>query len=373
MSSPLATAVALVAFVVAFVGDERRAKADSLPGVVAGYDSERGTFIHTRDGRWELNPYAMVQITHVTTGQGSRVDTTGANLHAAKFILHGHIYDPALTYHFQINAGEGKVVAEDVYLHLRATPWFGVLVGQNEVTFNRQHITLEAYQELVERSSVDARFNLQRDIGAALYFSDPGSHYQATVGLWNGARQNAPNDDTGYMGTLRLAYNPLGPIAFREADLADSRTPKISFAVAGACNPERLVAPTAPTAPLASATTLHHVAQGVAEATLRYRGVSLSNELHMRRQAIDAGPHAVDTGGFVQLGWFVVPTHLQLAGRVARVAGAVNRTDTVGEQTGGVSYYFLGHRLKVQADASRLQTRAIHDGWRARAQLEFFL
>jgi hypothetical protein len=101
--------------------------------------------------------------------------------------------------------------------------------------------------------------------------------------------------------------------------------------------------------------------------------VSLSNELHVRRQAIGSGPHAFDTGGFVQLGWFVVPTHLQLVGRVARVAGTVNKTDTVGEQTGGVSYYFLGHRLKVQADGSRLQTRENNDGWRARAQLEFFL
>jgi hypothetical protein len=370
MSSRSVTAVALLGFALALVGVVGRAKADSLPGVVAGYDSERGTFIHTRDGRWELNPYAMVQITHVTNGRGSRVETTGANLHAAKLILHGHIYDPALTYHFQINAGEGKVVAEDVYLHLRATPWFGVLVGQNEVTFNRQHITLEAYQELVERSSVDARFNLQRDIGAALYFSDPESHYEATLGLWNGARQNSANDDTGYMGTLRLAYSPLGPISFREADLANSQTPRVSFAVAGAYNPERIVAPAAAGA---NATALHHVAQGVAEATFRYHGVSLSNELHARRQAIDSGPHVFDTGGFVQLGCFVVPTHLQLAGRVARVAGTVNKTDTVGEQTGGVSYYFLGHRLKVQADASRLQTRAFNDGWRARAQLEFFL
>jgi phosphate-selective porin OprO and OprP len=362
--------LATLAVALALVSTERSARAEPLPGVIAGYDAERGTFIRTSDERWELNPYAMVQITHATTGRSSHVDTTGTNLHAAKLILHGHIFDRALTYHFQINAGEGKVVAEDVYLQWRATPWFAVLVGQNEVTFNRQHITLEAYQELVDRSTVDARFNLQRDIGAAFYFSDPASHYEATAGVWNGARQNAANDDTGYMGTLRLAYNPLGPIAFREADLADSPTPKVSFAVAGAFNPERVVAPVAPAT---SVTTLHHIAQGVAEATLRYRGVSLTNELHVRRQAIDSGPHAVDTGGFAQLGVFVVPRHLELVGRVARMAGTVAKSDTIGEQTGGVSYYVLGHRLKLQADGSRLQTRAIRDGWRARAQLEFFL
>lgn len=355
---------------VALLGASASASAAPLPDVVAGYDPEIGTFVRTPDRRWELNPYAMVQLTHVTTGQGSQIETTGFNLHSAKLILHGHIYDPSLTYHFQLNAGEGRVVAEDLYLSWRAAPWFSVLVGQNEVPFNRQHITLEAYQELVERSSVDARFSLQRDIGTALYFSDPDKKYEATVGLWNGARQNNPNDDTGYLGTLRLAYNPLGPIAFREADLDDSRTPKVSFAVAGAYNPERKVAAVAPAT---EATTLHHIAQGVAEATLRYRGLSLSNELHVRRQAIDGGPHVWNTGGLVQLGFFVVPRHLQLIGRVTRIAGTVKATDTIGEQTAGVSYYFLGHRLKLQADGSRLQTRNASDGWRAHVQLQFFL
>lgn len=359
---------AALALALAFVASP--AGATTLPGVVAGYDDERGTFVRTADGRWELNPYAMVQMTQVNTGQGSKVESTGVNLHAAKLILHGHIYDPSLTYHFQINAGEGRVVAEDVYLHWSATPWLAMLVGQNEVTFNRQHITLEAYQELVDRSTVDARFTLQRDIGAAFYLSDPKRHYEATLGVWNGARQNAPNDDTSYLGTLRLAYNPLGPIAFREADLDESRTPKVSFAVAGAYNPERIVAPVAPAT---HATTLHHIAQGVVEATLRYRGVSLTNELHVRRQAIDAAPHAWDTGGFTQLGWFLVPRHFQLVGRLARIGGAVNATDVIGEETGGASYYLLGHRLKLQVDASRLETRTVKDGWRARAQLEFFL
>ena len=70
--------------------------------------------MRTPDRRWELNPYAMVQLTHVTSGHGSHIDSTGFNLHSAKFILHGHIYDPSLTYHFQLNAGEGRVVAEDL-------------------------------------------------------------------------------------------------------------------------------------------------------------------------------------------------------------------------------------------------------------------
>jgi hypothetical protein len=209
------------------VGSSSAGSAAPLSRVVAGYDPERGTFVRTEDGRWELNPYAMVQLTRVTSGQG-----------------------------------------------------------------------------------------------------------------------------------------------FREADLEDSRAPKVSLAVAGAYNPERIAVGQSS---VPTTSTLHHVAQGVAEATLRYRGLSLTNELHVRRQAIDGAPHAWDTGGFAQVGFFVVPSHLQLVSRLARVAGTVNNSDLIGEETLGVSYYFFGHRFKVHTDGSHLETRASREGWRARLQLEFFL
>ncbi len=346
------------------------ARAAPQPGVVAGYDPEIGTFVRTADGRWELNPYAMVQVTHIATGHGSDLDSNGFNLHAAKLIFHGHAFLPTLSYHLQLNAGEGRVAAEDVYLQWRATSWFSVLVGQYEVPFNRQHITLEAYQELVERSLVDARFNLQRDIGIIGYFSDPARRYEATVGLFNGSRQNLANDESGYLTTLRLAYNPMGPIAFREADIDDTHRPKLSVAVAGAFNPERVVPGATSNAP---STSLRQIAQGAFEVTLRFRGVSLSTELHARRQ-VESGSTAVSSaGGFEQIGYFIVPSRLQLVGRFARVTGPVAKLEGVGEETVGLGYYFMGHRLKLQADGSHLETRTVRTGWRIRTQLEFFL
>ena len=95
---------------------------DPVPRPTVGYAPDSGAFLRTPDGAWELNPYAMVQITSVTTGGHALPDASGFNLHAAKFILHGHVYAPTLTYHFQLNAGEGKVVAEDLYLRWDARP-----------------------------------------------------------------------------------------------------------------------------------------------------------------------------------------------------------------------------------------------------------
>ena len=345
------------------------ARAD-LPPADFGYDPDRGAFIRTRDHAWELNPYAMVQLQHVSMFEKGEVSSTTFSLHSAKLIFHGHVFDPTLTYHFQLNAGEGKVVAENIYLRWDPDLALGILAGQIEVPFNRQHITLEAYQQLVDRSIVDQRFTLQRDIGAAAYAGDRGHRFEATLGVWNGARQNAPNDDKTFMGTLRLAVNPWGPILYREADLDDSRSPRLSIAAAGAYNPARVVPdPGGVSPPL----NWHHVAQAVGEVTLRYRGASLSTEAHVRNHALDDGKSRLQYGAFGQLGVFVLPRHLELEARFAAILGKLGPRDATRELTAGVSYYFRGHRLKLQADASRLETRDATVDYRVRTQLEIFM
>jgi hypothetical protein len=336
---------------------------------MSGYEPDSGAFIRTTDGSWELNPYAMVQLQNVSSRDPKGARDSGYALRSAKFILHGHIYDPSLTYHFQINAGDGKVAAEDIYLLWSPTRSVGLLVGQFEVPFNRQHITLEAYQQLIDRSIVDQRYNLQRDMGAAVYLADEQHTAEATIGMWNGSRQDAPNDNGSYLWTGRLAWNPWGPIAFREADLDDSPRPRLSIAAAGAYNPDRIV-PAATTA--ASATELRDIRQGVGEITLRYRGLSLSVEAHARRQQ-EAGKQKSDRGGFVQAGYFLVPRRVEIVARAAEIGGDLAATDTAHEQTAGINYYLRGHRFKLQADASRLELHGGGVSERLRFQLEFFL
>lgn len=124
----LAAALALIA---------APARAD-LPPADFGYDPDRGAFIRTRDQAWELNPYAMVQLQHVSLFEKGEVSSTTFSLHSAKLILHGHVFDPTLTYHFQLNAGEGKVVAENIYLRWDPDLALGILAGQIEKDATRE-------------------------------------------------------------------------------------------------------------------------------------------------------------------------------------------------------------------------------------------
>lgn len=345
----------------------RASSAAPAPAAVT-YDPNRGTVIRTLDGRWEFNPYAMVQLTHTIAGAGEVTDT-GFRLKVARLIFHGNALTPSLVYHVQINVADGRGVAEDVYLRWQATPWLALLGGQIEVTLNRQHITLEAYQELVERSLTDARFNLQRDIGAIAYLSDASKKHELTVGFFNGAGQNTINENRTYLASMRLAYNPWGPIEYREADLDDNAKPKLSLAVAGAYNPERRVAGDDPDKP----TITREIAQAVGEVTLRYRGLSITGETHLRRRYNEAGSLLVDAGGFAQAGFFLIPQHLQIAARASRVGVDLTKTDARDEEIAGVNYYVYGHRLKLQADFGHVGSQQAPKGWRGRMQLEFFL
>jgi hypothetical protein len=358
---------ALLALLTLLVAAPARA---ALPLPEFGYDPDQGAFIRTLDHAWELNPYAMVQLQTVSLFDKGDGSSTSFSLHAAKLIFHGHVFHPSLTYHFQLNAGEGKVVAENIYLRWDPDRALALLAGQIEVPFNRQHITLEAYQELIDRSIVDQRFTLQRDIGAALYAGDRGHRVEATLGVWNGSRQDAPNDDKTYMGTLRLAYNPFGPILYREADLDHSRRPLLSLAAAGAYNPARIITdPTGKTDPI----TWRHVAQAVGEVTLRYRGISLSTEAHVRHLDVDGGASKLDFGLFAQAGVFVLPRHLEVAARFSSIHGKLQPTDVSRELTLGAAYYFRGHRLKLQVDGSQLVQEGGTVDYRVRGQLQFFL
>ncbi len=339
------------------------------PGPEIGYDPERGAFICTADGAWELNPFGMVQLRNVTLVEPEKEPSIGFVLHAAKVIFRGHVFHPTVGFNLQLNAGSGRVVAEDVYVRWDPRRYFGLVVGQFPVSFNRQRITQDAHQELIDRSIVDARFSLQRDIGVAAQLGDTAHRLEVTLGAWNGARQNTLDDDGTYMGTLRLAYNPWGPIAFREADLDDTRSPRLSIAAAVAYNPARVVTDPSGEAP---PVVLRDIAQGVFETTLRYRGVSLTSEVHARRLEKESGRAQFEYGGFAQVGVFVVPRHLQLAGRFAAVDGDLAPGDTSREMTTGAAWYWNGHRLKVQSDYSRLQTRGGGQSDRFRLQLQVF-
>jgi hypothetical protein len=88
-----------------------------------------------------------------------------------------------------------------------------------------------------------------------------------------------------------------------------------------------------------------------------------------------------DWGYYSQLGFYVIPAKLELAGRIsgvefdkANVAGVFRKTTAY---TGGLNYYLYGHNVKLQTDYSFLDNEkfrgqpSARDAHRFRLQTQF--
>ena len=333
----------------------RAAPVDAPPAAPAPFTSE-----------WEVAPRAMIALRAQDEVRGGALVERGFRLQATRLILHATHPRWHVQLHYQLHSDEGRIATGNMYVQWEASRWFAVLVGQNRVPFNREHITGWFYHQLVDRSLVNARFGLQRDLGAAAYFTSLDRRWDATLGVWNGARLAAANDDRSFLTTARVAWSPQGPVAFQEGDLAWTRRPLVSIAFAAAYNPSRTFV--AEGAKAGETTRWQDVRQAVFEQTLRYAGVSLSTEQHARTRLLSKG-RSVDFGSLAQLGIFVVPRRLEVLARAAVAAGSkIGATEAVREHAAGLSLYVDGHNLKVQADAALLRLEDGTAGRRVRLQ-----
>ena len=66
----------------------------------------------------------------------------------------------------------------------------------------------------------------------------------------------------------------------------------------------------------------------------------------------------MDSNGFFsQAGYYVIPKKLEVAARYSTLDPDDNVSDDIGrEYTGGINYYFRGHRSKIQADVGHFVT-----------------
>jgi phosphate-selective porin OprO/OprP len=257
------------------------------------------------------------------------------------------------------------------FTYLRdATVW----VGQMKVPFSRQRVISSGNQQFVDRSSVNEEFNLDRDIGLQLRSDDVAGlgKLKYAAGLFLGDGRNAYQlTRTGVLVVGRVSVHPLGEFKDEsEADLERMRRPGLSLGGAYAYHDD------APgdrgihgVRPADGGTTDLHNA--TADLMFKWRGLSVASAFHVRRarrrnpgDAVDAEGMPVPVaaprdglGFFTQVGYLLPPIDLELAARYSFVRGrrgAVTSLVDRDELGGGLSYYFIGHNLKLQLDYFRV-------------------
>lgn len=162
----------------------------------------------------------------------------------------------------------------------------------------------------------------------------------------NGNSTFTSNFNKRMSGSFRLQYNILKDPGYAESDLAWSETPAFDVAIGGGYMDQGGVDTYSPT------TYLRFNMQGVADATFKYKGLSIIGAWYGRIQyctslGTTSNFTLQDAGYYGQVGYFVIPKKLEIAGRGSQIfrEGALNNSS---EFDGGINWYIHGNSVKWQ-------------------------
>jgi Phosphate-selective porin O and P len=341
-----------------------------------------GFDIRSPDNGFYLHPMVRVQAiyTGVVATQGAQdlapPDVSSFSLGRAEMILEGHVGGPFFQYRLQLDAAESPSL-KDAYVAWHPLRMLTIEAGQFKVPYGLQRQYWKAELEFVGLSTPMTVFSLERDLGLLLVGRLLPGRLTVQAGLLNGAGANRPNDNLDLAYALRIVATPFGPLPTSEGDIDGHLRPLLSVGAAGYYNlvPTDIVARTGnPQAPtdVDGNGRIDNVAfwQGGLELRALWGGAALQAEWFGRLEDAGAarqywGAYTKDTfwGGYVQGSYFLIPHRLQVAARAghtdlplygATVAQRILAGSYENEQSGAVSAYIRGHRIKVQMDYSHL-------------------
>jgi len=340
----------------------------------SGFDD--GLEIRSPDNGFYLRPRARVQAIYTgeIASQGAQdfapPDVSNFSVAHAEIILEGHVAGPFLQYRIQLDAALGQPL-KDAYVAWRPSRLLTIEAGQFKVPYGLQRQYWEAELEFVAFSTPVTAFSLERDVGAMLIGRPIPGRLTVQAAILNGAGAGLPNDNIDLAYALRVVASPFGALPAGQGDVEGHRRPLLAVGLSGTYNlvPTDVQARTAdPMAPIDldgdGRTDNVAVWQGGAELRALWRGAALEAEWFGRLEdpGIAAGSRRY-WGGYVEGSTFILPHRLQVAARIGRadlpLYGATAeehllRGHREDEQSGAVSAYLRGHRIKVQMDYSHL-------------------
>ena len=254
---------------------------------------------------------------------------------------------------------------------------FTLWAGQTKLPGNRERVVSSANLQLVDRSLVNKRFNIDRDMGFQLrHHFTIGKNFivQESLAMSQGEGRNLVQENLGgYQWTARVEVLPFGKFKgkgdYTGAALKRQETPKLAIGATYDFNRNAVKNRSNQGSYMlidgGDAYYETNVNTIFVDAMFKYQGFSLMAE-YADREA--ANPTALNTDGtesgdVVAIGnglnlmsGYLFDNNVELTGRYTTIAldKAVTGKDLESQYTFGVSKYFKGHKLKIQSDISYL-------------------
>lgn len=322
----------------------------------------------------------------------------------ARLKFGGHVYDPRLTYKVELgltnrdisvnkedgNGRDASRIILDAVLKYKFSKNWAVWIGQTKLPGNRERVISSANLQFVDRSLVNSRFNIDRDMGIQLHgkYKLGGSFIVKPKLAWTmGEGRNITEGNFGgYNYTGRLDILPMGEFEGKKddyisSDLNRQSAPKLALGATynyndGAVRQQGQLGSFVYTTDGSGEYATNGLTALQFDAMFKYSGISWMTEYAFTTadENRDDVSKTYNTGyGFnTQLG-YLFKNNFEVAGRYTTIAPDNEETSGVtetSEYTLGVSKYYVGHNLKIQSDLSYLDVVDTDGSIRYRFQVE---
>jgi len=380
MKTYLSTAVFLVLFIKTLSAQESNA-----PKFGKGLFDLKG-----KDNSWSMNIGARMQFLGTSTwnsnGSGLSDQETSMLVRRARLKFSGFAFSPKLKYKIELGLSNRDISGASVYTSnapryiLDAVlKWnfhenFVLWVGQTKLPGNRERVISSANMQLVDRSLLNSRFNIDRDMGVQLRHHFNVSDNFIIKEAFSIAQGEGRNVTTGNLGglqyTTRVELLPFGDFTskgdYSGGDLKREENLKWAFAASYDLNNNSVKNRSNQGSYMTNDTGFYqtNITTLFVDTMLKYKGFSFMGEYAFRDAADPLAKNSdnsltgdkVLTGNSLNLmSGYLFKNNWELSGRYTNVTydqflskGAEN------QYTIGLSKYIVGHKLKVQSDVSYL-------------------
>jgi hypothetical protein len=248
-------------------------------------------------------------------------------------------------------------------------PWF----GQTKLPGNRERVISSGDLQMVDRSLLNSRFNIDRDIGVQLRHKTKLSEKFLMKEIFSISQGEGRNVTTGNEGghqfTGRIEFLPYGDFEskgdYRGSDLKFEQNQKLSFAFGYNLNKNAVRTRGNQGAYMINNNGLYatDISNIFIDAMYKYKGFSFMAEYANRDAKDPLAKNSDDTltGDEVQVGnglnlqtGYLLSKTVEVSARYTNISLNKNITGEGAENqyTLGLSKYIAGHKLKVQTDVS---------------------
>ena len=343
-----------------------------------------------KDSSFSMNVSARMQMLGTSNwdvNNGLSNPTSNLLVRRARLKFSGFAYSPKLKYKLELglsNRDIGKASSftneAPKYILDAVVKWnfsgnFVLWFGQTKLPGNRERVISSGDLQQVDRSLLNSRFNIDRDMGFQLRHHFNLTDKFIVKEMFSVSQGEGRNVTTGNLGghqyTSRIELLPFGKFAskgdYRGSDLKFEPAPKLALGFTYDFNNDAVKNRSNQGSYMTTDTGFYstNISTVFVDAMYKHKGFSVMAE-YAYRDAEDAFAKNSDgtlTGDLVQVGnalnlqtGYLLSKTLEISGRYTNIDWDQNITGKGNETqyTLGLSKYILGHKLKVQTDVSYL-------------------